>query len=568
MVVATTVQSLTVLSADQMKANFLRTIKNGLIEQGYPNPNVSTNSYWDLVGSGFSNEGSIIGLNVQLVGDQLMPDTAQSTYLDRWLNFFGIVRRLATSAIGGIIVTSTNSTFVPAGTQILINGIRYAVQLGGIYGNGAQIVVQAVDVGSDTNQDAGTTFTWVQTPTYFQSTGVVSSNYPISGGIDNEDDETARDRLSTYLSNSPGAANASQIAQWAIQSDPSVQFGVVYPAARGPATVDASVFTYATSTSQNRTENYTIFGNIVSPYILGNLPLGMDGYVSNVVNYPLDVVIALSLPAPSNASPPGPGGGFLDPVPLQTTSAKPAIRVVDGYAISGNDPTVPQNTSIGFWVDFPVAPTAGLIYNISYVSPATLVLTSAQTSGVNLLSSAYASLSSHTTLQYVSINVPFYNDAGTNLIIQPGEWIFPTANNTAVYVSTFLTYMAGMGPGERTSNPGLLLNGRAYRQPTDIQAFPYKLNTRMIKTIIESGNEVLDGLISYRGIYTNGGFTPVPNGESVTDSTTFTDYGTITTGGDPAYAVYAPPTAYNYFGTALGDSLIFTPNNFAIYPQV
>jgi hypothetical protein len=258
---------------------------------------------------------------------------------------------------------------------------------------------------------------------------------------------------------------------------------------------------------------------------------------------------------PPSAIPSGPGGGWLDPAPLQITTAKPAIRVIDGYALSGNTSGVPQNTATAFWVDFPIPPISGVQYSISYVSPETLITYSGVTSGTYTPATNYASISSYTSMYYITVNSPFYFNVNTNTIIQAGDWIFPSAVNTATYVSTLITYIAGMGPGERTAVAGLL--PRAYRQPYDQTSGPYKLNSRIIKPIIDSGPEVYDGVLLFRGSYQNSGIVP---------TAPFVDYGTLTFNGDPAYPVYAPPTTYNYFSTMQAPSLIFIGNNLGFYP--
>ena len=559
------VAPLTVKSSDQIKTDALNTVYNGLINIGYSNPNVGPNTYWDLVFTGLAQEAGIIGLNTQIIGDQSMPDTALATDLDRWLNFFNLPRKLATNATGGIVVQSSNSTFVPTGTQLQVNGIRYQVLYGGTFGNGSTITVQSINPGLSANQEAGTVLQWVQTPIYFNPIATVSETFPISGGINSEDDETARSRLSSFFATPIAAADPSQIIAWAQESDPSVQFANVYPCARGPATLDVSVYTYATLEGQQRPVDSTLLANNISSYIKNRISLGIDVLVTNVVDYPIDISINLSLPNAVNSSQPGTGLGFLDPNPWKVTAAKPVVRVVDGYAISGSDPTVPQNSATSFWVDFPVPPVNGTVYNISFFSPVTLITTSAQTGSTFIPATNFASLSSHTSLYYISINAPFYDDANINSPIKPGTHLFPTAQNTQIYVTALLNYMFSMGPGERTANTGLTANGRARRFPFDKDQYPYTIDNRLLHSVITSSSEILTGTFNYYGIYTNTPYTFVPNGSAITDSTAYTKYTTISYNGDPAYALSTPPTAYNFNGNGTGSSLIFTPNNISFY---
>ena len=478
-----TTQTLTVKSASEVRDDIIRTIRNGLIEQGISNPQVTLTSDFGLIAAALGNEVAVPANNCVLLADQAMPDTAVGANLDRILSFYGLTRRVASQSAGLIVATASASSFVPLAAQLVDqNGNQFQVTVGGSYGNGSLIPVQSVNAGSSTNQEAGATLTWASPPAFFAPTAAVSSINPITGGTDTETDAVARTRLIAFLSNPPGGANPSQIVEWAQAADPSVQTAFVSCAARGPGTVDVCVVGYANANDGDRDVNYLLLVNKIAPYIQGQLPQYADGYTCTVHNYPMDISIGLSLPLPPSAIPSGPGGGWLDPAPLQVTNAKPAIRVVDGYALSGSTAGVPVNTATSFWVDFPVAPAQGVQYSLSYVSPVTFTVYSGVTSGTYIPATNYGSLSSYTSMYYVTLNSPFYYNSNTNTIIQPGNYVFPTAANTATYVTTFLNYMASLGPGERTAVSGLL--PRALRQPYDQTSGAYKLNTRLIKPIV------------------------------------------------------------------------------------
>lgn len=550
-------QSLIVQSGTDVRDGILRTIKNGLIEQGVVNPQVPVTSDFGLIASGLGNEVAIAGNNSVLLANQGMPDTATGSDLDRILSFYGLTRRAASQSAGLIQASAASSAFVVAGSQLTDPaGVKFQVTIGGVYGNNSLIPVNSIDSGNQTNEEIGVSLTWVSPPPFFSPTAIVSSISPLTGGVDAENDDTARSRLLSYLQNPPGGANPSQMIVWAQASDPSVQSATVSAAARGPGTVDITVFGYANTNDSSRNIAAAVLTNKIAPYINGQLPQFVDGYIANVQNYGMDISIGLSLPLPTNAVPAGPGNGWLDPAPLNVTAAKPAIRIVDGYALSGNTFGVPKNTATAFWVDFPIAPLAGVQYSISYASPVTLTLYSAVTSGVYIAATSFGSLSAYTSMFYITINSPFYNNSNTNLIPQPGDWIFPTAVNTSVYYAAFQKFLENMGPGERTAVTGLL--PRALRQPLDNVIFPYRLNSRIVKPITESGPEVYDGNLLFRGSHLNTGLTP---------TAIFKDYATLTTGTDPAYAIYAAPTTYNFFGTMQAPSLIFVQNQVGFYPS-
>ena len=547
---------LTVKTATQLASDIRRTIKNGLIENGISsNPNVGESSDFGLIAKGLSIEVAVALNNGVIEAEARMPDAAVGDDLDRLLTISGLVRRKASSAIGSAIVQANSSSLVPTGAQLQSpDGIKYAVTIGGIFGNLASVKIRSVDAGSTTNQEAGTTLTWVSPPAFFSPTATVSAIDVVKGGVDAEDDETARTRLLDHLAHAPGAGNASQLIEFAQASDPAVKTAFVHCAARGPSTVDIVVVGYATSSSKNRDIDRTLFLNTITPYIQGQLPQYIDGYISNVTNRPIDISVALSLPDPITSIPSGPGGGWLDPNPLQVTTAVPALRVVDGYALSSNNAAIPQNTATSFWVHLPIAPGTGVSYNISYLSPVSWTLYNAQTSGVYARFVDYdIGLGGlHDSLYYVTTNTPFYQNAASSQIIQPGNWIFPTAVHTDNYVQAFLDYAATWGPGERVSIAGLL--PRANRTPRETFEGNSRLNTRIIKQISNSGEEVYDGAKLFIG-------------DAGTTDGAFADYAVGIGDGDPAYALYAPPTVYVKKGTMVADSFIFTPNQFGLYKQ-
>jgi hypothetical protein len=557
--------------------NILRVIKNGIIAAQVANgvtnpvaPDVGPASLAGLLARGVGNEVANATAYSQAAFNLQMPDTATGANLNRWLNIYNIPRRNASSSFGTVVGTTSPtsaSTFIPAGTQLTApSGTRYQVQTSGTYGNGSTIPLIAIDTGSITNQEVGVTLQWVSTPAYFSST--VTVNNALEGGVDAETDGVADSRLLAFFANPPSSGNPSQVIQNAGQSSTDVQTAFVYPAARLGATVDVTVVTAATSTSTSRALSTPILTNVVGPYISGLLPTSIDCLVTTVVDYPIDVCLFLSLPLAPTANPPGPGGGWLDPNPLVTTAAKPFIRVVDGYALSGNTSGVPQNTSNAFWVDVAnyanSAPVQGFQYNFSYLSPTDLTLYQGTTNGTFTQGSNYASLSGYPSLYYLTFNNPFYDNATLGTVVKPGAVIFPSAAKTATYIQQLLAYLTTLGPGERTNNP--LLTSRALRQPPEATAYNYKINDRVVKPVLNNP-EVYDGTLNYLGIYCNSGFTPVPNGESITPSTLFVPYNTITTNADTAYAASAPPTAFLANGnSALGPSYIFVINNLAIYP--
>src|SRR4030095_16041353 len=57
---------------------------------------------------------------------QLFPDTAETAFLERWASIWGLTRRPAAAALGGLAVRGTAGAVVPAGAEWQrIDGERY-----------------------------------------------------------------------------------------------------------------------------------------------------------------------------------------------------------------------------------------------------------------------------------------------------------------------------------------------------------------------------------------------------------------------------------------------------------
>jgi hypothetical protein len=578
-------QLVTYSSTDIQNA-ILRFIRNGLIQQGVPNPNVSINSDFGMIAGGLGAQVAVANANGQLLFNQGMPDSATGSALDRILAIYGLMRRPASPSYGNVdVYNASANVYVPAGSQLTDpSGNVFSVQVGGTYGiTNSTIPVVSVSTGTGVNDPAGTVLTWVKTPPYFPPTVTVDAITPITGGQAAETDDAARARLLAYLGTPPGGGNASELIAWAQAAEAIVQTATVYSCVRGPGTYDVCVVGYAepsTAETFSRTIGFDL-SNVITPYVLGQMPQFADGYIHTAESFPIDISVLMSLPSSPNAIPAGPGGGWLDASPLTVPSfpssasstTAPAIYVVDGYALSDSNPAVPQNSSLGFFIYCANPPPAGYstatvtssaIYSLSYLSPETFQLYNATTTSITV-ATAYSGLSGYSNLYYVALTAPFYSSGSNGP--QPGHWVFPTAQNTATYVENFLDYMAGLGPGERTFQTGL--TPRALRQPTDPIAFPYRIDTRLLKSLIASGPEVYDAIFNIRQPnQVNGTYGGYP---CSTYGGAFVDYGQLSSApfsaSDPAYAKYAPPTASFFFGSNQCPTFVFTPGFFAHYPQ-
>lgn len=474
-------------SAQQVRDDYLRTLKNGLIALGIPTPNIGPGSDDFIRATAIGNEIAVGQANNVILADQLMPDTAAGAFLDRWLAILGLSRRPAIGSSGLITPTISVSggTLIVTGTQLIDSvGLRYQVTVGGTYAPGATVPIASVDTGKATNHANGDQLKWVTAPAFTAANatvGTTGGTDGLTGGADSEVglDEPPRARLLSLMQNPPKGGNSSDVILWCGQSSPDVQGAWCYPALLGPGTVFAAVAQSPqttgpfSSTSKNRDIAGPIIIGAVQPYVQGQLPEHVFSVIASVVNQPTDVAILLSLPSAPTASPPGPGGGWLDGTPWpQSVNGMAAVTVLGS----------PAPTSTVFTVSALTAPTPG-VSRIAWLSPTNWTLYTATVLSVTGTTGAYA----------ITIDTPMPG-------IAAGNYIWPQAAQQANYVAAILSAFSTMGAGEWSASPSVL--SRAFRHPVPTLAWPYSLGAVQLKTVINSGSEVLDANWIYRSSVT------------------------------------------------------------------
>lgn len=186
--------------------------------------------------------------------DQCFPQTAQGTYLDGHALMRGIARRAATKAVGTLrfSVPSASSVelTITEGTACMTAGeLRFqttanaVLQAGDLY---VDVPAEAMESGAAGNVPPGSVVILTACPV-----GITGCTNPaaFSGGSDQEDDESLRQRvLESYL-RLPNGANAAWYEQTAM-SHQGVAAAQAVGRARGIGTVDVYIATEAGLPSQ------------------------------------------------------------------------------------------------------------------------------------------------------------------------------------------------------------------------------------------------------------------------------------------------------------------------------
>ncbi|GAB5502764.1 baseplate J/gp47 family protein [Pyruvatibacter sp.] len=168
---------------------------------------------------------------------QCLPDTATGWFLERWANWFGLVRKAAAVASGSATVTGTDGAVINAGVQLSdAAGTLYDVTTGAtISGGTATLAVEAVLPGADGNADAGTVLTFVAALAGVDAQGSVG-DAPIAGGAEEETDTALRARLSARIKQPPHGGSQNDYKNWALEV-PGVTRAWAEPAGQGVGTV-------------------------------------------------------------------------------------------------------------------------------------------------------------------------------------------------------------------------------------------------------------------------------------------------------------------------------------------
>lgn len=190
---------------------------------------------------------------MQVYGDwvrrQCFPQTASGEELDRHAEMRSLERKGATKAEGVVRFFAGESSglirTIPFGTVCMTAGlVRFETVETGLLLAGemwADVKVRAVEPGAGGNVAAGTITAMAVAPV-----GIISCTNPApcSGGVDEEDDESLRERVLHSFRYLPNGANAAYYRQLAM-SDDEVAQAVVVSRPRGVGSVDVVAASHA-----------------------------------------------------------------------------------------------------------------------------------------------------------------------------------------------------------------------------------------------------------------------------------------------------------------------------------
>ena len=520
------ISSFVVPSSEVILQNLIDHYKALATSNGYPNISPDPNSEVYIRFSAVSQQLAIMYSIMQQQMDARMIDTATGEDLDRLLNQYGLQRKSATSSVGFFQLISSASQTLNAGMLLTgQNSLTYQVSTSGIYTNGQNVPVNAVDRGETTNLGIGTVLTWVSPPPLAQNAVPVS--VALTGGSNLETDAEARSRLFATIQNPPGSGNTQQLINLATAVESIVQGGFVYSNFNGAGTQLIALTGYQTDgyyigrdIPHLLTDN-TNLGGGSSPYnafsvnygsnlsndasiIYGQVPAGVSNpyatYITTVNNLSADVSFLLTLPFPFGSPVNGTGNGWLNFA--GSTWPNP-----DGTYVTGKCAVTAVTSSTVITVQ-----AARTAYSQTIPVPGLTFIQWINRSGVSnkgwqiVTAKVVAATDNGNDTWTITLDTPLSCGGGDfygNTKVAVGDYIFPASNNAQNYLDTIMGTFASLGPGQVTAASGLLLIG-ANRQPAAGANYSPYVGTQFLQNLTSNNSEIFSAAYLYNSTGGNG----------------------------------------------------------------
>jgi len=183
--------------------------------------------------------GAVHGLYgyLDFIARQVIPDSAEIEYLERWSNVWGVTRNPAAKATGNVTITGTNGTVIPIATQLLrSDGAEFTTDAEAtIVAGVATPAATAAKAGAAGNTDVGSQLT-MSAPVAGANGLVTVAAGGLASGADVETDDSLRERLLDRIQQAPHGGADFDYETWA-KEVAGVTRVWVFPAELGLGTV-------------------------------------------------------------------------------------------------------------------------------------------------------------------------------------------------------------------------------------------------------------------------------------------------------------------------------------------
>lgn len=156
--------------------------------------------------------------HIEWLSQQLIYDTAEAEYLERWANIWGITRKPAAYAVGNVTFTGTSGSIIVAGTVLTrTDGVEFATDADATLASGtATAAVTAVNAGADGNTAAATSLSLPSPIAGVNSAATVAAG-GLTAGVDAETDTALRTRLVSRVQQPPHGGASFDYVTWALE---------------------------------------------------------------------------------------------------------------------------------------------------------------------------------------------------------------------------------------------------------------------------------------------------------------------------------------------------------------
>lgn len=172
---------------------------------------------------------------IEWLSNQVIYDTAEVEYLERWCSIWGVARKSSVSATGTVTFTVQAGAVIPSGTLLqALDGAQYQTTADATLTTPTAIApIAAVVPAAAGNRPPGQNLMLVSPVVGVQSTATAGE---LSGGADVESDASLRVRLLARIQQPPHGGASYDYTAWALEVA-GVTRAWVYPQELGPGTV-------------------------------------------------------------------------------------------------------------------------------------------------------------------------------------------------------------------------------------------------------------------------------------------------------------------------------------------
>lgn len=154
---------------------------------------------------------------LDFISKQVIPDSAEAQFLERWADIFGVTRKAAERAAGTIRFAGTEGAAIPIGTKAqTADRVIYRTTAAAVIAGGqATVAAEAEEPGATSNNVALVLLNLVSAVPGIVATATIADD--MVGGADEELDDDLRARLLFEIQKPPHGGSQDDYVRWALE---------------------------------------------------------------------------------------------------------------------------------------------------------------------------------------------------------------------------------------------------------------------------------------------------------------------------------------------------------------